>query len=192
MANRYFTCAKTATLVRQALRESFPGIKFAVKSHTYSMGATINVSWDDGPTELEVEQVTRHFHAGRYGDYDDAKKSVIHIFDGEEVHWGSDRVHVSRYHSDAVVAEVIDALYSQHKDLFELHSVDKPTVEQYRSNRLWSVQIVPEGENLSNLHEVISKALYRFSKVEGIKPSALLDRIQLAGAEGKEGGNHAV
>jgi len=31
------------------LKESFPGIKFSVKSSTYSMGASIRIRWLDGP-----------------------------------------------------------------------------------------------------------------------------------------------
>ncbi|WP_338423309.1 LPD29 domain-containing protein, partial [Xylella fastidiosa] len=49
MATKYLTCAETAKLVRKALKESFPDIKFSVKSSNYSGGASIRVSWIDGP-----------------------------------------------------------------------------------------------------------------------------------------------
>ncbi len=41
----YWTVAETAKLIRKALKETFPGQKFSVTTDTYSMGASINVSW---------------------------------------------------------------------------------------------------------------------------------------------------
>lgn len=48
----------TAKEVRKALKVSFPGVKFSVRARAYSSMA---VSWIDGPTEFEVEKVTRNF-----------------------------------------------------------------------------------------------------------------------------------
>ena len=39
-------CAK---LIRLALKDEFPGIKFSVKSRKYSMGSSIDIAWTDGP-----------------------------------------------------------------------------------------------------------------------------------------------
>jgi hypothetical protein len=55
---KYFTCFETAKLVRQSLKEAFPGVKFAVRSSTYSGGASIDVSWTDGPNAVQVESIT--------------------------------------------------------------------------------------------------------------------------------------
>lgn len=41
----YFSAADTAKLVRAALKRSFPGTRFFVRSKTYSAGASIDVSW---------------------------------------------------------------------------------------------------------------------------------------------------
>ncbi len=58
---RYISTADTAKLIRKALRRSFPGQQFFVRSRTYSMGASIDVSWMDGPTEKEVGSVTQAY-----------------------------------------------------------------------------------------------------------------------------------
>ena len=47
---RYLTAAETAKLIRKALKASFPGVKFSVRSKSYSMGASVNVSYIDGPS----------------------------------------------------------------------------------------------------------------------------------------------
>ena len=61
METKYLSCAETAKLVRSALKNNFPGVKFSVRSSVYSLGASIDVSWVLGPTTKEVDAV-----AGRY------------------------------------------------------------------------------------------------------------------------------
>ena len=60
---QYITCVETAKLIRAALKESFPSIKFSVKSSSYAGGASINVSYVDGPTQKEVESVATDLSA---------------------------------------------------------------------------------------------------------------------------------
>lgn len=57
VAPRYLSAAETAKLVRQALKKPFPGVKFSVRSKTYSGGASIDVSWVDGPTTKQVDSI---------------------------------------------------------------------------------------------------------------------------------------
>ena len=57
METKYLSCAETAKLVRSALKNNFPGVKFSVRSSVYSGGASIDVSWVLGPTTKEVNAV---------------------------------------------------------------------------------------------------------------------------------------
>lgn len=52
-----------AKLIRLALKETFPGTKFSVKSKKYSGGSSINIRWEDGPREIEVKPI-KDFFAG--------------------------------------------------------------------------------------------------------------------------------
>ena len=65
METKYLSCAETAKFVRTALKKSFPGVKFSVRSSVYSGGASIDVSWVLGPTTKEVDAV-----AGQYESAD--------------------------------------------------------------------------------------------------------------------------
>ena len=58
---KYLTCAETAKLIRQALKEAFPGVKFSVRSSTYGGGASITVGWTDGPTSDQVDGILNVF-----------------------------------------------------------------------------------------------------------------------------------
>lgn len=57
----YLSCAETAKLLRQRLKDRFPQTRFSVRSKTYSGGASIDVSWTDGPTEREFNAVAQIF-----------------------------------------------------------------------------------------------------------------------------------
>lgn len=43
----YLTVAEVAKLVRRSLNEAFPGVKFSVRSKSYSGGASIRVKWTE-------------------------------------------------------------------------------------------------------------------------------------------------
>ena len=55
MQTRYISTTETAKIIRQELAKAFPGIKFSVKSKSYSGGSSIDVGWTDGPTPKMVE-----------------------------------------------------------------------------------------------------------------------------------------
>lgn len=76
MATRtYLTCAETAKLVRKQLATHFPGVKFSVKSSTYSMGASIHISWTDGPRDKEVERIANSFEGASFDGMNDLKSN---------------------------------------------------------------------------------------------------------------------
>jgi Large polyvalent protein associated domain 29 len=72
------SCAETAKLVRKALKTAFPGVKFSVRSSTYSGGASIRVGWTDGPTSKEVEAITGKFSGAGFDGMIDLKYHKEH------------------------------------------------------------------------------------------------------------------
>jgi len=68
---RYLTVTETAKLVRQVIAEKFPGTKFSVRSQSYSGGASINVSWTDGPRTKEVDQIIKGFEGRSFDGMND-------------------------------------------------------------------------------------------------------------------------
>lgn len=106
---KYLTCAETAKLLRANLKASFPGVKFSVRSNTYAGGASIDVSWTDGPTEAEADKVLQHYAGASFDGMIDLKSyhtSLIAQEDGSvhEVHHGADFVFGSRTSSDEHLA----------------------------------------------------------------------------------------
>ncbi len=99
----YLSAAETAVMVRAALKRNFPGVKFSVRSHTYSGGASIRISWTDGPRTSSVDAIAQRFAGADFDGMQDLKTSKTTILADEqrvrEVRFGSDFVFCSRTES---------------------------------------------------------------------------------------------
>src|SRR5215831_17349144 len=73
MTTKYLSCAETAKLIRGALKKAFPGVKFSVKSKTYSGGASITVGWTDGPSDKAVDSVVQVYSGAGFDGMIDLK-----------------------------------------------------------------------------------------------------------------------
>jgi hypothetical protein len=84
---RYVSCADTAKLVRQALAKAFPGVRFSVRSKTYSGGASIDVRWTDGPAPARVDAVVQAYRGADFDASQDLKvyRNNVALEDGKPV-----------------------------------------------------------------------------------------------------------
>lgn len=91
---KYLSTADVAANMRAELKKTFPGVKFSVRSKTFSGGDSISVSWYDGPTRKKVQEVTakyEHSHADITGDYWDYEPNPFN-----DVFGGAKFVHETR------------------------------------------------------------------------------------------------
>lgn len=72
ITRRNYTPAGTAELIRQHLKQAFPGQKFSVTSEIYSMGSSVRVHYTDGPSAKEVEAIADQYKAGEFNGMDDS------------------------------------------------------------------------------------------------------------------------
>jgi conjugative element/phage-associated large polyvalent protein len=105
MTRKYIDTKDTAKLIRLALAESFPGVKFSVRIDRYSMGSSIDISWTDGPTTKAVDAVVHTFKGDYYDCQSDYHGSAYHTLDGEPVHFAGS-ISTSRNHSAAAEAAI--------------------------------------------------------------------------------------
>jgi hypothetical protein len=68
----YNTPAAAAKQIRIELKAAFPGIKFSVRTETYSMGNSINISWTNGPTQTAVNLIVKKYEYGRFDGMTDS------------------------------------------------------------------------------------------------------------------------
>lgn len=106
---KYLTCAETAKLIRQSLKESFPGVKFSVKSKTYSGGASINVGWTNGPTSKQVSAIVKRFEGSYFDGMTDYKGLNYSAINGQEVRFGADFVFVNRKYTAEFLKQMVAA-----------------------------------------------------------------------------------
>lgn len=174
MSAKYLTCAETAALVRKALKEAFPGVKFSVRSHNYSMGASMRVEWLDGPNEAQVEAVARTFQGSYFDGSIDFKGSIYHMLDGQQVRFGADSIHCNRRYSEAATQAAIDSVYRRYTGNFKEAGIEKPTPAQYERGDLWRVQLDGMADNLQR---EIGQVLHKRSDRMKVEKSATAGRV---------------
>lgn len=173
MASRHISTTETAKLIRRALRESFPGTKFSVRSRSYAGGSSVDVSWTDGPTAHQVEAVAKRFAGATFDGMRDCKTYQHTLFDGEATQFGPDFVFCTRTHSVEAIARVLALLARR-------YGAEAPGAEDYASGRGWNLYCEPAGDYWSHL---ASLELAKRTRCPGPRPSATLGRFDAPAIE---------
>jgi hypothetical protein len=178
---RYLSCAETAKLVRAALKESFPGVKFSVRSDSYAGGASIDVRWVDGPTGKQVDEILGAFEGAYFDGMIDYKGSRYHKLDGKPVHFGANFINGSRKESPALIAKAIQYLKAKYPSQIG----EEATPEAYEAGKL--SRVFPCGGEWSwenSLQQMIRKAAVKRSAFAAPMKSATLARVSFEGDDG--------
>ena len=104
MQTVYVSCADTAKLIRKTLAETFPGVKFSVRSKTYSGGASVTIYYTDGPPERLVERAVSHYRGEDFDGMIDLATAIYHEVDGQRINYGSDYIHAVRRFTPSFLA----------------------------------------------------------------------------------------
>lgn len=167
MAN-YLNCAETAKILRKALKEAFPDVKFSVKSSTYSMGASINVRWVDGPCAGLVDGVAEVFSGSYFDGMTDYKGSKTHLYQGQETRLGADFVITTRSNSDAAIEKAIARVVRTYAEEFAATGDVAPTVQAFRRGELTSMRLPSMPDDMQTC---VRTVLYKSSDRMAAKKS---------------------
>jgi len=63
--------ARASACLKHLLSEKFPGVKFSVRSSTFSMGDSVDIGWELGPTTAEVKAISGAFQHGHFDGMQD-------------------------------------------------------------------------------------------------------------------------
>jgi hypothetical protein len=104
--------ARAAKNMKKELEIAFPGVKFSVKSKSYSGGDSVTAYWTDGPSSKAVEAIIGKYAYGSFDGMDDSYNYDHSPYSEAigEVLGQSKYVSESQTISDAVMAEVYRAL----------------------------------------------------------------------------------
>lgn len=175
--SKYLSCAETAKLVRQALKEAFPAVKFSVRSSVYSGGASIDVRWTDGPLADQVDKVAKTFQGCYFDGMQDYKGYLRKMFRGEMVSFGANFIFTKRDCSDAAIEAAIEKVWTTTK--FPDY-VERPTVADYHAGRCHHR---PADGGYYNLGNLIYQAMGTISNCEAL-PSPTAGAVIFLGNDG--------
>jgi len=156
----YISVTDTAKIIRRELKKHFPSVIFSVRSSSYSMGASIDVSWTDGPTREEVEVITNQFNGSIFDGMTDMKSSRYAQWEGREVRWGSDYVFPTRKYSKQFYRQVAERICKE-------YGVPVPEIKQssyeYRGKTEFGNPYIEDSHvrisGYDTLSDLINKAL---------------------------------
>ena len=142
--------ANLAANLRTLLAQEFPGIAFRITSDSASMTSSVNVNWQDGPTDEQVNAIASQ---GQYGHFDGMTDSYNADRDPARDAWRSwmgSAKHVFTYRSidPAALSVVVDALTARgysNAQPFERDSARSVACE------LFKVTALPAGAVLTGI-----------------------------------------
>lgn len=106
----YVDAAATSKLIRADLRAAFPGIKFGVTTSRYSMGASAEVAWTDGPTVAGVNALVQRYRSKGQMDITDYTPDVYQEEGGQRIHYGTHYVGTTRHYSPELAAAAVSSV----------------------------------------------------------------------------------
>ena len=69
---------EVAKMIRKALRQHWPHVKFSVRSERYAGGSSIDIRWTDGPAGSEVDPIAKQYEGSRFDGMIDMATSAGH------------------------------------------------------------------------------------------------------------------
>ena len=124
-AGKLYGCTLAAANIRILLKQNFPGVKFSVKSSSYSGGNSISIKWTDGPNAADVDAIANQFSAGSFNGMEDIyeySRSVFGELFGSSKYIFSERSISNNFLSAAIAEQFPDA-------------TNRPSVEDYRRGK---------------------------------------------------------
>lgn len=125
--------AAAAQAIRQDLKKAFPGVKFKVRSSSFSMGNSVDVDWIDGPTRDEVNRIIGRYQYGHFDGMQDLYEYTNRRDDIPQAKYVSG----NRSMSDRVRAELLAYVAER---FFEPEDREGVTENTRMPNGCWWVQ----------------------------------------------------
>ncbi|MBO0790931.1 MAG: hypothetical protein J2P36_08285 [Ktedonobacteraceae bacterium] len=138
MEARYIPITETAKIIRQVLKEAFPGGNFSVRKDHH----TVRIAYTDGPSIPQVEEKVRFFESATFeqnGADTIRGASAVKKWKGEMVVFGSDYIAIERNYSMEMYQKVARAYCERYGYQFPLITESEytgsPTIkDDYRVN----------------------------------------------------------
>jgi len=149
-----------AANIRIELKAAFPGVKFSVKTKSFSGGDDIWVGWIDGPMTEQVDLIIQKYSGGSFDGMTDCYNYSRDAW--TDAFGDSKYVFASRNYSDAAIESCIRTVRAKYAGNFKRDGIESVAVDDFRNNRLWNVDLLCAGfGNRGDLQSLISAELGR-------------------------------
>jgi len=178
----YISTKDTAKLVRAALKKSFPGVKFSVKSKTYSGGSSIDIHWTDGPRSPDVEKVAKRFEGADFDGMIDLKiyNTNWMLPDGtvELAHRPSTNGSISEFVSDAPHPDAVQVHFMADFVFCNRHITDYDNKFEMAEKMIRERCVIVDDQFGGNWVDVLGRGMVR-DMGEGEELEAAFKRVVL-------------
>lgn len=127
------THAEAAKMIRKELKQAFPSTKFSVKSKTYAGGSSVDVSWENGPTQASVRLIVIKYQYGHFNPMTDCFEFTNSGDDIPQVMY----VQTYRVISECIQQEMLEWLKSNNSGFHDLPSIDHHSENLYNKKDVW-------------------------------------------------------
>lgn len=87
--------AAAASAIKAELTAAFPGVKFSVKSDSFSGGNSVHIDWTDGPAVADVQNISSKYQYGHFNGMEDIYENTNDRDDIPQAKYVSEHRHQS-------------------------------------------------------------------------------------------------
>lgn len=183
----YISQTETNKLIRRVLRESFPSVKFSVRTR----GGSTNIDWTNGPNSNQVEHLISVFEGSYFDGMIDYKGSRFAWLDGNEAHFMADFIFCHRGWSERLERRIASRIIKKYR-LAELPG--RPTdadsyIERYKNGDLYNMSPFANESELPgmspySLQSMLRNECAKHTFCPFAAPSPTLGRVTFKGDDG--------
>ena len=130
------THADAAKRIKAELKQSFPMIKFSVKSKSYSGGDSIDIGWTNGPAACSVNKIVKKYEYGKFDGMTDCYDYTNVRNDIPQTKY----VFASRDISDDIFDEAFIKFKKRYMSLADLPSLNYDCKEFLKKTGFWNAR----------------------------------------------------
>ena len=174
--------ARAAANLKRELQLAYPHVSWSVRSESYSMGNSVDVSWTDGPTTDQVKAISDKYQAGSFSGMEDIYEDDRSAYSAAVREWlgQSKYVNENRKDSEGTVEKIRGLIREsgyQEPDAWGHWSIDRMAF------RLWASTEFPRGTSIVGLAPAPEGVNEHFVLVLS-EPPAVGAPVAMVGADG--------
>lgn len=137
--------AACAAAIKEELSALYPHIKFSVKSSSFSMGDSVDVSYTDGPTTAEIDAIISKYQYGHFNSMDDMYENTNSRDDIPQSKYVSAHRHMSK--------EVEEAIKEDAEKIFNADRYTSIHTPEQFAYRVFCHTSIPAGATVTGIEE---------------------------------------